>query len=156
MLMAVILAAAPVSDAEWQGDVRASVQAVLPHAMTSFAARCRDRLPEGAYLTRNAPRLAARLQPAADAARPRALKAAVRYGLLRAEPGESDAGKAARLLALFDAKVVGTTVAPPQCAAISDLLQPLEPLPPENLAAFIAQVAMTLFLGKTPHREPSH
>ncbi|WP_419808964.1 hypothetical protein [Sphingomonas sp.] len=152
MLLAFLLAlpvqaeATPPRQPPREEDVVTIVQAILPHAIGAFAAKCQTLLPPDAYLRRDGERLAGRMQPLADIAWPRASPLLARLAAARFTPGASDADKKTQLFASFDQKVVRDMSAP-DCEAVSGLLEPLDPLPPQNLTLLLSRLVETFFFG---------
>ncbi len=123
-------------------EVDAFVRVALPGALLSMQEKCRNELPEDAYIYASGDEVHARFLAAADDAWPTAVGMIARAAS-RDNPamGEVMAGMPAEVLQPFVeemiAGMVTNQVEAKHCDRINQGLELLDPLPPENLAALI-------------------
>ncbi len=113
---------------------------VMPALATEMARKCAPSLAANAYLTANAQRLSRAWQPAADRAWPTARTVVAKLAGIPLAPGSGGDGFAKMVLAPALAGKIAFEMDAQACAVTDRLLQQLEPLPAQNLAAVLALV----------------
>ncbi|MDT7933162.1 MAG: hypothetical protein RQ833_00975 [Sphingomonadaceae bacterium] len=163
LILATALAAGPVAAQPAGGlpcldrpTARALVALVLPTIADAAVRRCAAS-PDAPVIAREGSRLAARLQPQADAAWP-----AVRAWVLGSTAPElesarrtvtaiQDGASARGLLSAFAAGPIFDQIKPENCAAIDAIVDPLTTLSAEEAAAVVSGlVQATVLNGKGP------
>lgn len=135
----------PLSEAE----INAVALYAMPHAFRSVQARCTGQVPASAYMFAQGPTVAARLDRAARGSFPAARAAVTRLAtrndpqmatLLQALPAENVEPLVSELIA----GKVRSEVKLEDCAQINQVLELLDPLPPENLATLVGIFALRM------------
>ena len=125
-----------------ESEVRAVALYAMPHAFRSLQTRCSGQLPRDAYIFAQGATLGARLDRAARGQFPAARAAVTRLAagdnpqmatLLRSLPAENVEPLVRELIA----GKVQSEVRPEECDRINQVLELLDPLPPENLAGLM-------------------
>jgi hypothetical protein len=121
----------------------------MPHAFRSLQARCTGQVPANAYMFAQGPVVSARLEQAARGQFPAARAAVTRLAtrndpqmatILQALPAENVEPLVSELIA----GKVRSEVKQEDCAQINQVLELLDPLPPENLATLMGIFALRM------------
>jgi hypothetical protein len=121
-------------------EARSVALFLAPDIITAVGKTCRPLLPAGAYLSRSDEALSGRFRASSSAAWPtvKSLIARVPEAKMFADMDEPTARGMIKLA--FGPKLM-EKIKPGDCGMVDQLLAPLDPLPPENLAAFLIALA---------------
>ena len=111
---------------------------VMPSLATEMARKCAPSLGTSAYLTASAQRLSQEWQAGADKAWPTARTVVTELANLPLAPGSSGDAFAKMVLAPALAGKIAFEMDAQACSVTDRLLEQLEPLPAQNLAAVLA------------------
>ncbi len=118
-------------------EAQALVTALMPPAVRAVNGACSGALPAGAYLRTNADRLAQRYAAPAVAAKPAAASALGKIAgagdQITPETFDSFAG-------MLVGELVTKGIKPDVCTKVDRVAALLDPLPPPNLAGFVAAI----------------
>ena len=121
-----------------EAQSRATIAYIMPSLATELARKCAASLPEGAYLTTRAARLASEWTPASERAWPLARGVVAKLGNIPIPPGSGAEQFAKTVVGPAAAGAIARDFDPKACAATDRLMAELEPLPPENVAGVLA------------------
>jgi hypothetical protein len=123
----------------------------LPAIISGIATQCSQSLPATSALVQSGPIIAGRYQVEADKAWPAARAAIDRMAGFKIASITGEAGTK-KLIKMSLSKGISEQVKPSDCPKIDRLLNILQPLPAQNMAAFF--VAMMEFSGGKENKNP--
>ncbi len=121
-----------------------------PDLLRALSTTCRASLPANAYLTRSSDALAARYRTASTAAWPGVQALIGRIPETKIFRGLNEEGARGMIAAMVEDKGLGK-ISPKDCALFNEMLAPLDPLPPENMASFLVALGK---LGESASAKP--
>jgi hypothetical protein len=121
-------------------EARSVALFLAPDILAAVGKTCRPLLPAGSYLSRPDDALSGRFRASSSAAWPtvKTLIARVPEAKMFADMDEPTARGMIKLA--FGPKLM-EKIKPSDCGMVDGLLAPLDPLPPENMAAFLVALA---------------
>jgi hypothetical protein len=135
-----------------KAQIRDMAMVLSPYIVDSMVKKCGPALPATAFLNAGGPALIARLK-ADSAGREASAGAAMRVFAGEKMPAVQDATALMTVMGQMMGSMATAKLPVDQCAAISDAIQALSPLPTENigqLAATLAQIGGVGKDGKSP------
>jgi hypothetical protein len=118
-------------------EANALLLAMTPDALQATVALCSKTLPANAYLSARGTALVARYRGPAEAAKPDAARA---FAKMVPEAGAMGEGMFGTIAGPMIGQLIAEEVKPESCGRINQMLELLDPLPPENLSRLIVAI----------------
>lgn len=130
-------------------EARSVALFVAPDMIRALSNTCRPSLPAGAYLTRSNDALIARYRAVSDTAWPGVQALLGRVPETKMFAGLDEGAARGLIGAMLQDKALGK-ISPNDCSMASQMLESLDPLPPQNMASFLVALAR---LGESASNE---